>query len=249
VLIRHSRKDSSPRGSSAFEAEADICVTLSRPEGSHASTVRRLSGIGRYGEWERNIELVGERYVSLGTDNRVEFDKAVRFVRSVLPGSPETPMKKQEILDERTGSEHNFSDRTMARALAFLVEQKEAGEKQLSNERGRPKVYWLVQKLPGEAPSASGGDTTIHSRQTATATSNSAENKGKRTGSVNGPSPVQGGEITDSDLDAQQPKILKPHAGAMVGAYLRIRHPPTPGPPRRMHAKLAPATVRKQDGG
>jgi hypothetical protein len=126
-------------------------------------------------------------------------------------------MKKQEILDKRTGSEHTFSDRTMARALAFLVEQGEAGEKQLSNERGRPKVYWLVQKLP-EAPSASGGDATIHSRQTATATSNSAENKGKRTGSVNGPSPVQGGEITDSDLDAQQPKILKPHAGGNGGS-------------------------------
>lgn len=218
VLIRHAGKDGSPRGSSAFEAEADICVILSRPEGRHASTVRRLSGIGRYGEWERNIELVGARYVSLGTDSRVELDKAVRFLRSVLPASPDAGMKKQEMLDKRTGPDQGFSDRTMARALAFLIEQGEAGEKQLSKVRGRPKVYWLVQKLSEVAPSASGGDALIHSRQTSTATSNGVENKGKRTGSVNGSSLVQGGEITIGDLDAQQPKTSKPHAGSNGGS-------------------------------
>jgi hypothetical protein len=217
VLIRHAGKDGTPRGSSAFEAEADICVTLSRPEGRHAPTVRRLSGIGRYGEWERNIELVDGRYVSLGTDNRVELDKAIRFLRSVLPESPEAGMKRQVIDDKRTGSEQDFSARTMYRALAFLVEQGEAGEKQLSNERGRPKVYWLDQKPPEEAPSVSGGDTSIHSRQTATATSNNVENNSNRTSSTNGPNPVQGGEITDGDLDARQPRISEPHAGSFGG--------------------------------
>lgn len=74
-LIRHSGKDGKPRGSSAFEAEADICVVLSRPEGNHAPGVRNLEVIGRYGEWERNIELKDGRYVSLGTDNKIEFGK------------------------------------------------------------------------------------------------------------------------------------------------------------------------------
>ncbi len=78
VLIRHAGKDGTPRGSSAFEAEADICVTLSRPEGRHAPSVRRIAGIGRYGEWERNIQLTDGRFVSLGTDNKIEFNRAVK---------------------------------------------------------------------------------------------------------------------------------------------------------------------------
>ncbi len=40
LLIRHAGKDGTARGSSAFEAEADICVTLSRLEGRHAPSVR-----------------------------------------------------------------------------------------------------------------------------------------------------------------------------------------------------------------
>ena len=59
ALIRHAGKDGTPKGSSAFEAEADICVTLSRPEGRHAPSVRRPSGIGRYGEWERRLRGEG----------------------------------------------------------------------------------------------------------------------------------------------------------------------------------------------
>jgi hypothetical protein len=89
ALIRHAGKDGTPRGSSAFEAEADICVTLSRPEGRQAPNVRRIAGIGRYGEWERNIQLVNDRFVSLGTDTKIEFHKAVKFIKSVLQNSPE----------------------------------------------------------------------------------------------------------------------------------------------------------------
>jgi hypothetical protein len=33
----------------AEEAEADICVTIFRPEGRHDPRVRHLSGVGRYG--------------------------------------------------------------------------------------------------------------------------------------------------------------------------------------------------------
>jgi RecA-family ATPase len=41
VLIRHAGKDGTPRGSSAFEGVADICVTIARPEGRHGPTVRK----------------------------------------------------------------------------------------------------------------------------------------------------------------------------------------------------------------
>jgi len=148
VLIRHAGKDGTPRGSSAFEAESDICVTISRPEGNHAPSVRRITGIGRYGEWERNIELVEGGYVSHGTDSKVEFNKAVGFARSVLPKTREGAKRKQEMLAMRSASDEGFSDRTFGRALGYLVEAGEAGVKEIANQRGKSKVYWLVHKPP-----------------------------------------------------------------------------------------------------
>lgn len=147
VLIRHSGKDGTPRGSSAFEAEADICVTISRPEGRHAPNVRKLTGIGRYGEWERNVQLVNDRYVSLGSDDNVEFTKVVRFVKSVLPHSPEEGIRKQDLLDRRSGE--NISGATLTRALSWLVKQGHVGERQLVDQRGKPKIYWLADRPPG----------------------------------------------------------------------------------------------------
>jgi hypothetical protein len=149
VLVRHAGKDGTPRGSSAFEAEADICATLSRPEGRHAPSVRRLAVIGRYGEWERNIQLKDGRYVSLGSDSKIEFNRAVKFIRSVLPQSPTEGSRKQEIMDRREGDDKEITASTLDRALAWLVQQGDVGEKQLMNERGKPKVYWLAYKAPG----------------------------------------------------------------------------------------------------
>jgi hypothetical protein len=195
VLIRHAGKDGTPRGSSAFEGVADICVTIARPEGRHAPTVRKIAGVGRYGEWERNIQLTEGGYISLGTDDRVEFTRAVRFAKSVLPGSPHGGMKKQEMLDKREGGNKNITARTLDRALAWLVEQGDVGEKQLMNQRGKPKVYWLANKQPGDSPgvptmprhthtgfgenkpSGSSEVTEIYSHQTLSNTNDAGENK------------------------------------------------------------------------
>jgi len=195
VLIRHAGKDGTPRGSSAFEAEADICITIARPEGRHAPTVRKIAGIGRYGEWERNIQLTEVGYISLGTDDKVEFRKAVRFAKSVLPASPQSGMKKQEMLDKREGDDKNITARTLDRALAWLVKQGDVGEKQLMNQRGKPKVYWLAYKPPGVSTEVStkpqhthtgfgenkpnGGSeaTDIYFRQTLSNTYDGGENK------------------------------------------------------------------------
>ena len=195
VLIRHAGKDGTTRGSSAFEGVADICVTIARPEGRHAPTVRKIAGVGRYGEWERNIELTEGGYISLGTDDKIEFRRAVRFAKSVLPDSPESGMKKQEILDKREGDDKNITARTLDRALAWLVKQGDVGEKQLMNQRGKPKVYWQAYKPPGVSTRVStkpqhthtgfgenklnGGseDTEIYSRQTLSNTYDGGENK------------------------------------------------------------------------
>jgi hypothetical protein len=170
VLIRHAGKDGTPRGSSAFEAEADICITISRPEGRHAPTVRKLAGIGRYGEWERNVQLHEGRYVSIGSDDRVEFNRAVRFVKSVLPKSPEAGMKKQDILDRRDAE---MSATTLTRALTWLVEQGDVGEKQIMNQRGQPKVYWLAYKPPG----GGGEDEDVYLNQTTSIYNENDRNK------------------------------------------------------------------------
>ena len=145
LLIRHAGKDGTPRGSSAFEAEADIVATLSRPEGRHAPSVRKITAIGRYGELERNVQLQDGRFVSLGTDNNIEFNRAVRHIKAVLPETPEPGMKKAEIIDAKT-EEDDFSAATLDRALAWLVKQKAVGERQVMDARGKPKVYWLASE-------------------------------------------------------------------------------------------------------
>jgi hypothetical protein len=177
VLIRHAGKDGTPRGSSAFEAEADICMTISRPEGRHAPTVRKVAGIGRYGEWEQNIQLHEGRYISLGTDSKVEFNKAVRFIKAVLPESPENGLKKQAMLEKREGEDKNISASTLDRALAWLVKQGEVGEKQLMEERGRPKVYWLAYKSPGDAAKPPDENEDFYSHQTLSDSNGFGENK------------------------------------------------------------------------
>jgi hypothetical protein len=173
VLIRHAGKDGTPRGSSAFEAEADICVTISRPEGRHAPTVRKIAGVGRYGEWERNIQLHEGRFISVGSDDRVEFNRAARFVRAVLPDTPEAGMKKQDMLDTRSEGDGEISAATLGRALTWLVKQGDVGEKQLMDQRGKPKVYWLAYKPPG----GGGGDGNIYFNQTPTHTHDGDRNK------------------------------------------------------------------------
>jgi len=177
VLIRHAGKDGTPRGSSAFEAEADICITISRPEGRHAPTMRKIAGIGRYGEWERNIQLHEGRYISLGADSKVKFNKAVRFIKGVLPESPENGMKKQAMLDKREGDDKNISPSTLDRALAWLVKLGDVGEKQLMEQRGKPKVYWLAYKPPGGTDASSDEDANIHSHQTPSYSNGFGENE------------------------------------------------------------------------
>ena len=195
VLIRHAGKDGTPRGSSAFEGVADICVTIARPEGRHDPTVRKITGVGRYGEWERNIQLTAGGYISLGTDDKVEFTRAVRFAKSVLPTSLQNGIKKQEMLDKREGDDKNIAARTLDRALAWLVKQGDVREKQLGNQRGRPKVYWLAYKSPRGYAEVStnsphphvefGGNEVnggserieVYSRQTLPNTYDSGENK------------------------------------------------------------------------
>jgi hypothetical protein len=151
LLIRHAGKDGTPRGSSAFEAEADICITLGKPEGNHAPTVRALSGKGRYGVWERNIQLQERRFISLGTDAKVEFNRAVRFLRAILPREESEGMRRQAILEARVGADaEQITASTLDRALKWLDKQEAVLKKKLDDQRGQPVVYWLNPQEKGQ---------------------------------------------------------------------------------------------------
>lgn len=146
-MVRHAGKDGRARGSSAFEGEADNKVVgISRPDGNHRPNIRKLEGIGRYGEWQRNIELTDGKYISLGTDNKIEFNRAVKFIESVLPDSPDTGLTKNGMLNMRTGADTEISGSTFDRALSWMVKDGAAGMRQEMNQRGRPKVYWKAAK-------------------------------------------------------------------------------------------------------
>jgi hypothetical protein len=141
VMVRHAGKDGKARGSSAFEGEADIVVGISRPEGNHPPNIRKLEGIGRYGEWERIIELKDGRYISHGDDQKVQFNRAVKLIMSVITTSPETT--KQNILDANT---EGMSAATIDRALKWLTKQETIGAKQQMHLRGTPWVYWKAAR-------------------------------------------------------------------------------------------------------
>ena len=104
--------------------------------------------------WERNVQLHEGHYVSLGSDDKIEFNRAVRFIKATLPESVENAIRKPALLENHTGVDAQISASTLDRALKWLVGKDAVGEKQLTNERGKPKVYWLIYSH--QTPSANG---------------------------------------------------------------------------------------------
>ena len=142
VMVRHAGKDGKARGSSAFEGEADIVVGISRPEGKQPPNFRKLEGIGRYGEWERIIELTDDGYISHGDDQKVQFNRAVKLIMSVLTPTPE--IRKRDIL---SANKEGISTSTIDRALEWLtLKQKTVGAKQQMHLQGKPWVYWKAAR-------------------------------------------------------------------------------------------------------
>jgi len=141
AIIRHAGKDGQGRGSSAFEAEVDMTISINRLGGNAPNTRRVLNGIGRYGEWERVIELTQESYVSHGDNQQVQFKRAVKLIMSVLTPTPTTT--KQNIMDARNPDD-GISAATIDRALKWLTskDQGTVGAKQQTHLQGKPWVYW-----------------------------------------------------------------------------------------------------------
>ncbi len=139
AIIRHSGKDGQGRGSSAFEAEVDLTVSINRVGGNASNTHRVLNGIGRYGEWERVIELTDDGYISHGENQNVQFKRAIKLIKSVLTPTPQTT--KQDVLNARNPDD-GISAATIDRALKWLTEQGDIGARQEMSRQGKPWVYW-----------------------------------------------------------------------------------------------------------
>jgi predicted ATP-dependent serine protease len=143
IVARHAGKDGKGRGSSIFEGEADIVLTLGRPEGNHKETARVLEGIGRHDDIPSRIiiELTDEGYVSIGSDDKIEFNKAVKAIRSVTPHNPSEAMTENEIVNAAT--DEDLSRSTIRRALRWLMEQGEnAIMREGKGKKGSPYRYW-----------------------------------------------------------------------------------------------------------
>lgn len=144
VHSRHAGKNGMGRGSSLFEGEADVCILLKRPDGNHAKNIRKLEAIGRHGEWELNVELTDGEYVALGTDDRIEFNRAVRLIKDALPVfGIEVPGLTEKELDEKL--EGRVGKTTLNDARNWLVEQEivVGATRAKWNKRGpKPTEYW-----------------------------------------------------------------------------------------------------------
>jgi hypothetical protein len=140
LTTRHSGKDGKGRGSSQFEAEADILVSLRRKDGNQPETVRELDIIGRYGAKRLNIDKTPDGYDNLGSNNRVAFVKAVRAIRAVLPAKEEDALTEDEIL---TSAEPNQVSRTTGRRVVEWLVEHGSGGKVGAGVRNDPFRYYL----------------------------------------------------------------------------------------------------------
>src|SRR5215217_7974536 len=149
LIVRHAGKDGKGRGSSQFEAEVDIVATLKRSEGNHVDSVRQLETIGRYGATKLNIELTDRGYVTLGSDDKVAFNKAVRTIKGLLPRRKENAITEDALAEKAKGE---VSKGTLIRALRWLVDQGTV-KREGSGKKGSPYTYWLPPRGCREIPS------------------------------------------------------------------------------------------------
>ncbi len=121
IGVRHANKLGEGRGSTAFEHEVDILLTLKRPLGGYDSNVRELDGKGRYDgiPEELMIELTDKGYRVMGTGGDVALKAAMDQLMEIVPTS-EKDAKRRDILLDELNEEFGVSRSTGGRALSTL---------------------------------------------------------------------------------------------------------------------------------
>ena len=114
---RHARKSGGEvgedgRGSSAFTGGVDIVLSLKRPEGNHAPTMRVLEGLSRFDETPARIvldkrsvhtrtpemEVWTDTFVVLGDTDAVAADEAKAALLRHLPTDEQTALAMTDLL-------------------------------------------------------------------------------------------------------------------------------------------------------
>lgn len=145
MVLRHERKvggdlGEAARGSSVFSGEADILVSIRRPEGGYGPNVRELRAIGRFDDICESlmIELAAHGYVVLGSASAAAREHAEKCLLSAMPPQLEAALTEQEILARVP---EGLSRSTARRALGNLLNAgrvKRAG----AGRKGDPFRFW-----------------------------------------------------------------------------------------------------------
>lgn len=153
VTVRHGRKSGGEigddgRGSSAYGGEADIMLSLRRPEGNHAHrpNVRELQGIGRFDETPERvlIDLQGTTYELLGEETAIVHSEIRDAILSVLTTSEDNAMTLDDLAETVGGKRA-----TVQRVLKELVE-RDGVETIGAGKRGDPKRYWRSRRISAQ---------------------------------------------------------------------------------------------------
>lgn len=146
VVVRQDRKSGgrvgeSGRGSTAFAGGVDVLVSLERPEADPASTVRKLTAIGRFPDIapELFIRLTPSGYVALGEARDYALQHAKERLRARLPRAEAEAM----TLDAFLGQEPEVTRSAANRGLEELV--AEGSVRQIGRGvRGDPRRFILL---------------------------------------------------------------------------------------------------------
>ncbi len=122
LSVRHANKLGYGRGSTAFEHDVDILLTLSRPPAGYDANVRQLAGVGRYDGIPDKlmIELTDGGYRSLGSGTDAAFRAALDIAREEAPVGEDAAVKRTAFVDT-LHEEFGVSKSTAGRAVSKLI--------------------------------------------------------------------------------------------------------------------------------
>ncbi len=110
VIIGHERKSGGDvgdagRGSSAFGGEADIIVSIKRPEGNTRPNIREMHSLGRFDQTPEKlvVELTDKGYRALGNDAAVAEEEAKEAILRVLPYTENEAITLDDLVGEVKG--------------------------------------------------------------------------------------------------------------------------------------------------
>ncbi len=117
--IRHSNRQGEGRGSSMYEYDADILLSIKQLDNSFPENVRNVSGVGRYDDIiDTNVAFKDGTFEDIGTEKFVQRKKAQDAIRAVLSEGGEL---EQDALIDDVAERANVSPTTARRALENML--------------------------------------------------------------------------------------------------------------------------------